>query len=366
MNNNYSNNYEKNTIKVLLIMGNDGSYFNTTKITSLDGDEIYRGFNWDIWNKIQERLQDKYNFEIIESSISKDYDRFVDEVSNGDYDIAISGFTHTSIRQDKVKFCIPHAITSNAVVYKYKPVLIEDFKDIVFILFRILIYLIIIGLFFGIILYIFNPSRKSYSKRLEKNKFLFLLRSIVTGIASVFGEMGYLAERAALNIHGVIITTIIMASCFILIMYFQAEITKIMLTRDNKAINHYNVSKLNLIGHANNADAIKIKVYGANVEQIENLSSKELIDYYLKNSDNYDGCILPYHEAFRYTKEYDGLEYSADFGNEPCSFIVNKENDILFHDINKEISRLREEKVINNICISYFGDIQNIPICSLI
>lgn len=34
MNNNYSNNYEKNTIKVLLIMGNDGSYFNTTKITS--------------------------------------------------------------------------------------------------------------------------------------------------------------------------------------------------------------------------------------------------------------------------------------------------------------------------------------------
>ena len=173
MNNNYSNNYEKNTIKVLLIMGNDGSYFNTTKITSLDGDEIYRGFNWDIWNKIQERLQDKYNFEIIESSISKDYDRFVDEVSNGDYDIAISGFTHTSIRQDKVKFCIPHAITSNAVVYKYKPVLIEDFKDIVFILFRILIYLIIIGLFFGIILYIFNPSRKSYSKRLEKNKFLF-------------------------------------------------------------------------------------------------------------------------------------------------------------------------------------------------
>ena len=139
-----------------------------------------------------------------------------------------------------------------------------------------------------------------------------------------------------------------------------------MLTRSNTAINHYNISKLKLLGHANNSDVLKVQRYGANVTEIEDKTSKELIDYYLNNIDKYDGCILPYDEAFRYVNENSNLQYSADFGNEPCSFIVNKNQDELYHDINMEIAHMREEKRIQKICVSYFGDIQHIPMCSLI
>jgi len=354
----------KETIRVLLIMGNNDSKFNTTYITALDGQKVYKGFNWDIWSEIQERLGNKYNFEIYESDKTKNYDIFVNEIRDGKYDIAISGFTHLSTRQD-VKICIPHAITSNAIVYKHKPELIEDFKDIVGTLLTVLLYLVIIGLFFGLILYFFDPTRRLHSERLKKNDSLFFLRSILTGIASVYGEMGYLAERSSLKISGVLISVVIMSICFILVMYFQAEITKIMLTRDNKAINHYNAAKFKLLGHKDNSDALKVKRYGAEVDFMEDKTSEELLRHYLNNTDKYDGCIMPYHEAFIFVEKNSYLQYSADFGNEPCSFIVNKEKDTFYHDVNTEIAHLREEKRIQKICISYFGDIQHIPMCSL-
>lgn len=362
-NTNYKNN-GNNNIRVLLIMGQKDSFFNTTYITALDGDKIYKGFNWDVWKEIQNKLSNKYTFEIFESEPTKNYDSFVNEIREGNYDIAISGFTHLSTRQD-VKICIPHAITSNAIVYKKKVEIIEDFKDIFLTLMTVLLYLVIIGIFFGFILYLFDPSRRIHSDRLQKNNFLFLLRSILTGVASIFGEMGYLAERSSLKISGIIISIIIMSICFILIMYFQAEITKIMLTRDHKAINHYNIQKFKLLGHKDNSDVLKVKRYGAEVDFIEDKTTDELLELYLNNEDKYDGCIMPYHEAFIYVERNGELQYSADFGNEPCSFIVNKDRDEFYHDVNKEIAHLREEKRIQKICISYFGDIQYIPMCSL-
>lgn len=357
---------EKKNIRVLVVMGSKDSYFNTNHITALDGDDILKGFNWDIWREIQQKLSDKYNFQITESKVTKDYDSFVKLVEDGKYDIAISGFTHLSTRQN-VKFCIPHAITSNAVLYKNKPEIISDFKYVSGTLLKVLMYLVIIGLLIGIILYFFSPNRRNHSKRLQKNNSLFFMRSIVTGVASIFGEMGYLAERSSLNPSGIIITILMMSICFILIMYFQAEITKILLTNESTSINHYNVSKLKLIGHANNSDVLKIQRYGTNIKKMKNKTTNDLVEYYLENTNKFDGVIMPYHEAFSYVQKDSSLKYSADFGNEPCSFIVNSNPSLnqFFNDVNKEIAHLREEKRIQKICVSYFGDIQHIPMCTL-
>ena len=357
---------EKKNIRVLVVMGSKDSYFNTNHITALDGDDILKGFNWDIWREIQQKLSDKYNFQITESNVTKDYDSFVKLVEEGKYDIAISGFTHLSTRQN-VKFCIPHAITSNAVLYKNKPEIISDFKYVSGTLLKVLMYLVIIGLLIGVILYFFSPNRRNHSKRLQKNNSLFFMRSIVTGVASIFGEMGYLAERSSLKPSGMIITILMMSICFILIMYFQAEITKILLTNESTSINHYNVSKLKLIGHANNSDVLKIQRYGTNIKKMKNKTTNDLVEYYLENTNKFDGVIMPYHEAFSYVQKDSSLKYSADFGNEPCSFIVNSNPSLnqFFNDVNKEIAHLREEKRIQKICVSYFGDIQHIPMCSL-
>lgn len=358
-------NNRKKTIRVLLIMGDENSLFNTTYIYSLNGDKIYQGFNWDIWKEIQEKLKDKYNFEITESEITKNYDIYVNDIEDGKYDIAIYGFTPLSTREN-IYFCIPHAITSNTVVYEKKYDIVEDFKKISITLIQIFISLIILGIIVGLVLFFFDPDRKIHGNAIKKNNTLYFLRSILTGISSIFGEMGLLSERSSLKLSGIIITVLLMGISFTVLMYFQAEITKILLTTDTNTINHYNVEKLNLIGHSNNSDTIKLKQYGANVTEIENVSSKQLLDIYLKNKDKYDGFILSYHEAYKYKKEYNILEYSADFGNEPCSFIINKNQSELYHDVNREIANMIEELRINKICKSYFGDIKNIPICTLI
>ena len=358
-------NNRKKTIRVLLIMGDENSVFDTTYIQSLHGDKIYRGFNWDIWKEIQEKLEDKYNFEITESKITKNYDIYVNDVAEGKYDIAISGFTPLSTRQN-VYFTIPHAITSNTVMYFKKFDLIEDFKRISITLLQIFIYLIVLGILIGLVLFFFDPDRKIHVNVIKKNNYLYFLRSILTGIATIFGEMGLLSERSSLKLSGITVTVLLMGISFILLMYFQAEITKILLINETNNINRYNIEKLNLIGHANNSDSIKLRQYGANVKEIKDLSSKELVEYYLENKDKYDGFILSYHEAYKYKKQYGELDYSADFGNESCSFIINKNERELYDDVNREIVNMIEELRINKICKSYFGDIENIPICSLI
>ena len=56
-------------------------------------DDIYKGFNWDVWKELQEKLSDRYHFDLFESEVTKNYDSFVEKIKNKDLlNISISQF----------------------------------------------------------------------------------------------------------------------------------------------------------------------------------------------------------------------------------------------------------------------------------
>ena len=106
---------------------------------------------------------------------------------------------------------------------------------------------------FGI-LYSLDKHRKIYQTTKGKNSFIF--RSIITGIATVFGEMGYLAERASPRPKGLILSAIIMVIASFFLMYVQGEITNTIVKHEINLVNIPNKNSKEKDSHRSN---IKLK-----------------------------------------------------------------------------------------------------------
>lgn len=150
-----------------------------------------------------------------------------------------------------------------------------------------------------------------------------MLRSILTGISNIFGKSGFLSENASMNIPGVILVIFIMITTFVLVLFIQTEITRTLILNNKYNITKHNIGNKILLGFKGYAVVYKIKQYGANVEYADNMNTEEMINKYLSDTNKYNGCILTYANAYLYTKKYNNLVISHDFGNEPFSWIVN-------------------------------------------
>ena len=359
------NNLKKEEIKVFVILGPPDSIVTTTRINSNDGGYIYNGFGWTIFQNIKRKLKDKYNFIVTFSDLKdNDYDKFIREVNENKYDIIIGEFFTNNYREKLINFTTPISIDSNAILHIKKTNPFSTFYKIFKKVSYQFLFLILLGLVFGLLLYFIESGREYHSKRLQKSNRLRFLRSIVTGISSMFGEMGYLSERSSLTIRGIILITIIMSIAFLFIMYIQGAITSSLIKEESDNITK-NDSNKTLIGFKGYSTVNKLKRYGFKVIEVENLTTDDYIKEYLKNTEKYDGAIFAYCEAFEYLKKYPNLTISLDFGNEPVSFPVNKEKINFLEDVNKTITELRDNLELNRICKSYYNDVPNIPVCSL-
>ena len=359
------NNNSKKNVKVLVVLGDEYSGLTATKLISNEGDK-YTGFNYDFLIKLKEKLSHKYDF-TIEFTDDKDhnYDSFVQKVADGKYDMCAGMFTHKKSREELINYTTPILIDANSIIHLKDNDPIEEFMFVILDVLKYIISLVVIGFVFGLILFFGDPHRRIHSGRLKNNKFLFFMRSIMTGIASMFGEMGYLAERTSLKIRGVIIAVVIFMIGFTLIMYIQAKMTQLLLTREQTIYSSDNVKNKVFLGFKGYAVVDRIKRHNAKIEYVENMNNKEFIDMYINNQEKYSGCILSYIDGFPVVNNDNKLIASINFGNEPDGFVLNKSRTELLTDINVEILELKKNLELNKLCKSYFGDIDSVPVCSL-
>ena len=214
---------EKPTIKVLIILGN--SLTTTKKTVDTKGNATYSGFTWDVWEKIDDALKDKYNF-VVEFSPEKstNYNFYIRDVSIGKYDLVVGSFINTKWRESNIDFTTPILIDANAILHEYNTTLWEDMKVVLYKTSKLIFYLLVMGVLFGTLLYFVDPQRINFQRTKafglsKKSYYIFYLRSIVTGIATMFGEMGFLAENPSLSIKGIGIIVFIMTVEFIYIMF---------------------------------------------------------------------------------------------------------------------------------------------------
>lgn len=357
----------------------------------------YTGYIWDVWNILSKKLEDRYNFKYT-FLMTKSIDEIIDRVSNGENDLCVGAFNRTANREDLVNFSAPVILDANSVIYRkgtYDEA--SEFANLVYQMRYHLFAILTFGIVFGLILFLFNSGR---SKHLTQSKIKgktknYLFRSIITGISSIFGEMGYLAERSTLNIKGILLVILLMAIASIFLMYIQAEITNILVKKPNYSITQENIKGKRLLALEGSNAAEELAKYGAQIDLVAQKryrgglgklkvqktklrkkdtqsSIEQMIEIYMKNTalnqtdykntKRYDGCAISYLDGYPYTKQYP-LSISPDFGYYGDGFISSQKNLDLNEDINIAISELKDSLELQKICRNYFGDRKQVPIC---
>ena len=310
----------------------------------------------------------------------------IDEVASGKYDICIGAFRRTSKAETIVNFTAPIILDATSVIYKEEAMDdIGQFTSLVYGLRFHILGFIILGILFGLILFLVDSKRTSHQRGKKFTKFdikgkkinkSHFFRSIITGISSVFGEMGYLAERATLNTKGLFIVILLMIICTIFLMYIQGEITRILVDRPEYSITQKNIRGKKILGLEGSSDVEELKKYGAEIVELKDKSMEDMIEMYMKstilsdaryqNTQTYDGCACSYLNAYPFTLKYP-LTISPSFGYYGICFIYNKEFDEeeagSIYDINISIAQLRDSLELKDICEDYFSTADDVPIC---
>lgn len=351
-------NGSKSIIKVLVITSNEKVGVETAyKFKNKDGKIEYKGFMYDIFLKIKENLKDKYYFDIYYTDPKdQNYDDWVKQTAEGKYDLVVGGFFLNLSRNKQINYTSPLFFNAYSIItYRNQNNIITILRFILSIT-KPLVLLIFIGFIFGLILYLVEPNRGNILKVTGKKKYLMRRRTILSAIASFFGEMGFLSENSTLSLSSIITVIIIMIVAFIIVIIAQAKMTSLNLSLDEKKnINLENLDKYNFLGFEGNSEAQKLDKLGANVTYLKNMTLKEGIDYYIKNKNTYNGGLITvYTKGMAIQNKNKSLNVKYDgLGLEPSCWITNKNKINLLDDINKQIVTLIDNGDIKKLCKKY-------------
>tara|TARA_B100000902_G_scaffold302860_1_gene290934 strand:- start:110 stop:1222 length:1113 start_codon:yes stop_codon:yes gene_type:complete len=366
------NNKEK--VKVFVFTGSQVSgivaHLETGKDDKNNTEGYYKGYTWDLFQKMKKlKYLKNYEFDITFSEFGfTNYGQIIDEIEEGKYDFAIGQFISSIEREKKINFTSPTLIDSNAIFHLKEEgteKISRSFQKGWEAVGQQILLIIIIGIVIGFILFLGNPNRQKTHENL-KTKGQFFFRSILTGIASVFGEMGFVSEQATPNIKGLFISFITMLAAFLFLLIIQAQLAAALTADSVKGqITKYTLGDKLILAHNGYTVAKKIEDDGALVKFLSNKTNKELMELYLKNSKKYAGVALSYCDGFPFTKIYPDMTVSLGFGNELSGMPVNKKNIKLLEDLDRSIATLRNTRELQDLCKKYFGDVEDVPTCSL-
>ena len=362
-----TNKIKKPEIKVNIIYSNQKNNKLVYKYTDSDGKDLYSGFLWDIWSLLKEYLKDKYEFNITYND-NEDMNKYVQQTADGEYDIVIGQFLHSKKFEKIIAYTQPILINANIILHFKKESALSNIWKLIYNSRHIFLTVIIIGFIAGLALYLFDKHRSEYlpqvSNAIDKSKAKFF-RAMQTGVAAMFGELGFLTENARTGWKSFILTIIISCVSFIIIAYTQGVFVANIITGQEKA--YYNVKnkpKNPCLSLQNSVEGSKISRFGIEMKYYENMSLDDLLNIYMKNQKTYDGVVTNYIDGMRMLEKYSNLTMSKNFGAEPVSFIINQNLHNFIEDVNQSIVQLKEGLTLNNSCTKYFSSVDGL-VCSL-
>lgn len=352
---------DKEVIKVNVLLDN-GLLMTKKDATS---ENTYSGLSWDVWSEIKPKLEQKYKFDINftpEKEWRPNHNNTVVDVSNGKFDLVVGPYMHTIKRNKDINFTQPVAIDGAAIIHNKTNSMVHRFFSVMFPFFKAILVLIILGVMIGLILHFVDPRRGWALPQIKRNKSTkkyFLLRSIMTGIASVFGELGFLSENTSLSITKILVVTIIMIFATLMFNFMQAEVTAYNIeSRGQRTINKKNIVEHNpYLGFKNAAPVTHLEKMGGKVEYLPKMNTDEAINKYLKNTKQYGGYVTTIALGLEYVNKYKELNLAyGDFGYEPISFIVNKKKTTFLKDFDNEILSIKNRGRLSKICRLYYPE----------
>ena len=301
----------------------------------------YTGILYDVWQKIKSSLPEyTFNEEFISTS---NYENIVDKINTGEYDIAIGGFSTTSIRLKKVLFTQPIYLNKDVILYYPKNNMFKNIISLFFTYFLpIFSILIIIALFIG---FIFKRNIKDI-----KNPY-------TESILSIFGRN----QRGMFDFTSTDKTTLILSWVLFIISLFsiqmlQAYIINGLNKKLEEQITIENIQFMTFLCPAGFANGDLIEKYRCKVVRMDK-NIDEIIEVYKNNMDKYDGVVYTFIDSMFLLKRFKGLSVTTgDFGFDGESFIVNRSHIQLCDKINIIIEEMSNSLDISDICQIYLGE----------
>ena len=352
---------EKEVIKVFVITGPKTNGVVTYE-NEVNGQKVYSGIAWDTLEAAKKHPDlKKYKFEYTFSEPTfTNYSETVDWVSTGKYDLGLATYSQTKERESKINYTVPVFLDAFAL-YHYSNK--SEFDTLSYILSKIgyqFLILIILGIITGLVLFFVDPQRSIATK--VKSRKAFMIRSITTGVATFFGEAGFLFENSS-SIKGLITITLIMLISLVFLQFMQAEITTLFIdNQTSDEISSLDIKTNLAIGHEGYAHTTRWEENGGTVELFKEKNNVELLEVYKENQSKYLGVILSYYDGFPLLELNPGLKVSI-FGNTMTSMIYNPRKVKFGEDLNKGLLYIRSTKELREICKGNFkSNIPNPPV----
>lgn len=349
----------KNKLKVLMPIEPPYTFINKIN-NKLDG------YTVDFWEIVKKKLKkENYSFTEIPIRTTK-FNKLIDEVQEGKYDLAAFPFFPSAKREKKVNFTLP--MLFEKVVIVSRPATNNTNIILNYILKTVLpslLIIIILGIILGNILYFFDKPR-GYR------------RSLMTSIASLFGESGFLSERwggrdGALpekyhTFKGLPMIILIFVISYFFSMGMQAYTTA-------QAVKLSNIRKLSYDSINGKTFVLPEGYSSAMGESIERLGGKiirgkgKVIDLYVDvKKGKYFGLIIGLERAKYDIKKNNikGLTISnnLDLSLQTGNFVVSKKHPKLLEKINEAILQSKETNEALKACKVHQSP-ENAFLCSL-
>jgi len=356
-----------NVIKAFVMTDKEVAGNIAYKTDIVDGVQMYEGLPIDIFHKIMEleHMKGKYTVEYTYSKEGdSNYSDVIKRINKGEYDIGIGVFNKSIEREQQVNFGASFVLDPNAIFHIENNNMTTLIQLMIKSIGNILIVLILLGIVSGILIYFGNPGRMHRLKLESKRK--FFIYSIIAGMASMFGEMGMVADHATRSIKGLLIFFVTMLTAFIFVLIAQARMTSALVDEKiGSKLSKNNMPTSKILGLKGYIPTTSIEAYGGRIEYIKDGTIDDVITKYMQEPDKYAGVAISYCDGFKYLDKYPTLFVSLGFGVETGGYPITHSNPELLENINRGVVTLENDGTLQNTCHFYYGDRENNPVCSL-
>ena len=301
----------------------------------------FSGVLYEIWNKIKELN----NLDVEEISLGTDFIGSVDKLENRELDLVVGNMWVFEERARKIDYTRPILLNKITIAYKPKKSKLEVYYQIIKEMYLLpLLTILVVAVLLGSLLYYFEPERGSS-------------RAIWSTISSFLGEMGMLFENSSLRVGGMITAFSIAVIAFYYSLFLQAYATTEMVQKVNqKEIDEKTVKGKFFVTPKGLSMGKVLAKYRIRSEEAK-IPSNKMGEYYLKNTDKYDGYLTTYENMKADIINHPELVMTENnFGYEETAFMVGKGNRQILDLINISITTLQEHNTIKDICAKYFGE----------
>lgn len=312
-----------------------------SKVEDKQQKQTYKGLVYDIWEKIKDNLVG-YEYEEIPLE-EKSFNDHLKDLEKGKYDLLVGNIWNIKERTNMVSFSRPLFLSKIVIAFKPNKTKAQIYLEMIQKSYVLpLTILVLFSLLFGYILF-----------RVEK--FRGLRRAIWTTVGTFLGESGWLFEQSRLHYTAMSIIILIMVIAYYYTVFLQASATSDILTREKQDITASNLQyKFFVLSKEFNIGDL-LKKYKLRYELVD-IPKHELAEYYLNNTQKYNGYIVDYEQIKRDMKKFPELDITSDnFGHQENALAMKIGDTKLAEDINIAIAKLQSFETIKNICTLYIG-----------